>query len=75
MNCCCSFSNQEDRASYQIAAKEALRKLHLEKLEASSAASDEQRARVTAEQEAILVKEQLLQAQQEIEVCLNIKNL
>ncbi|CAH0564056.1 unnamed protein product [Brassicogethes aeneus] len=54
---------QEHNEAYQIAAKEALEKLHAERLEAVSMATEQERARITAEQEALLAKEQLAQAQ------------
>lgn len=59
---------QEEKVSYESAAKETLQKLHEERLEAIAAAADQQRARASAEQECILVKEQLIQAQEEIQV-------
>lgn len=65
---------QEERCSYETAAKEALKKLHDERLEAIAAAADEQRSRAAAEQECVLVKEQLSQAQTEIQV-LHISSL
>ncbi|KAJ3644842.1 hypothetical protein Zmor_022543 [Zophobas morio] len=58
---------QDDNAAYQVAAKEALEKLHAERLQALAIATEQERCRISAEQEALLVKEQLAQAQQELE--------
>lgn len=54
--------------SYQVAAKDALQKLHAEKLEALAIATEQERARVTAEQESQLTKELLAQAQLQLQV-------
>lgn len=43
-------------------------KLHGERLDALAVAAEQEKARTTAEQECILVKDQLLQAQEEIQV-------
>lgn len=51
-----------------MAAKEALEKLHTEKLEALAAAAEQERARTTAEQEAQLAREMLTQTQMELTV-------
>lgn len=51
-----------------MAAKEALQKLHSEKLEALAAVTEQERARATAEEEAHLAKELLAQAQNDLEV-------
>jgi pSer/pThr/pTyr-binding forkhead associated (FHA) protein len=59
---------QEDSATYQVAAKEALEKLHAERLQALSVATEQERCRISAEQEALLAREQLSQTQQELEV-------
>jgi pSer/pThr/pTyr-binding forkhead associated (FHA) protein len=58
---------QEDSATYQVAAKEALEKLHAERLQALSVATEQERCRISAEQEALLAREQLSQTQQELE--------
>ncbi|KAJ8968643.1 hypothetical protein NQ314_002203 [Rhamnusium bicolor] len=58
---------QEDNESYQVAAKEALEKLHAERLQAVALAMEQERARITAEEEALLAKEQFTQAQLELE--------
>ncbi|KAJ8935998.1 hypothetical protein NQ318_009678 [Aromia moschata] len=58
---------QEDNEAYQIAAKEALEKLHSERLQAVALAMEQERAKITAEQEALLAKEQFTQAQLELE--------
>ncbi|KAJ8975353.1 hypothetical protein NQ317_000281 [Molorchus minor] len=58
---------QDSNEGYQIAAKEELEKLHAERLQAVSLAMEQERARITAEQEAILAKEQCAQAQLELE--------
>lgn len=59
---------QEDKLAYQVAAKEALQKLHAEKLEALAATAEQERARVTAEEEAQLAREILTQTQMELTV-------
>lgn len=59
---------REDNESYQIAAKEALEKLHAERLQAVALAMGQERARIAAEQETFLAKEQFTQAQLELEV-------
>nr|XP_023024986.1 sarcolemmal membrane-associated protein isoform X1 [Leptinotarsa decemlineata] len=58
---------QESNESYQIAAKEALEKLHAERLQAMALAMEQERAKISAEQEAVLAKEQFYQAQVEVE--------
>ncbi|XP_015838366.2 sarcolemmal membrane-associated protein [Tribolium castaneum] len=58
---------QEENAAYQTAAKETLEKLHAERLQALAVATEQERCRISAEQEVILVKEQLSQTQQELE--------
>ena len=45
-----------------------MEKLHAERLQALAIATEQERCRISAEQEALLVKEQLAQAQQELEV-------
>lgn len=62
------FALQEDKLSYQVAAKEALQKLHSEKLEALAHAAEQERARATAEQEAQLARDMLAETQMEITV-------
>ncbi|XP_044252869.1 sarcolemmal membrane-associated protein [Tribolium madens] len=58
---------QEEKAAYETAAKETLEKLHAERLQALAMATEQERCRISAEQEVILVKEQLSQTQQELE--------
>nr|CAH7713015.1 unnamed protein product [Callosobruchus chinensis] len=58
---------QADNESYQVAAKEALEKLHAEKLEALALATEQERARETAEQEARIAKEEVVQIHLELE--------
>lgn len=62
---------EENKLTYQVAAKEALQKLHAEKLEALAVAAEHERARATAEQEAELAKEMLAQTQMELTVSFN----
>lgn len=59
---------QGESISYQIAAKEALEKLHAERLQALSMATEQERCRISAEQEVLITREQLLQTQHELEV-------
>lgn len=59
---------QDDNAAYQVAAKEALEKLHSERLQALATATEQVRSRISAEQEALLAKDQLAQTQLELEV-------
>ncbi|CAG9812525.1 unnamed protein product [Phaedon cochleariae] len=59
---------QDDNEAYQVAAKEALGKLHAERLQAVALAIEQERARLSAEQEAMLAKEQFEHAQIELEV-------
>lgn len=59
---------QEENEAYQLAAKDALEKLHAEKLEAVALAIERERARATAEEEAQIAKEQFAQIQLELEV-------
>ncbi|KAB0793905.1 hypothetical protein PPYR_13525 [Photinus pyralis] len=58
---------QEERTVYQIAAKDTLHKLHAERLEAVVTASEQERAKLTAEQEFKLAKDQLTHVQQELQ--------
>lgn len=58
---------QEENAAYQIAAKETMEKLHAERLQALAVATEQERCRISAEQESLLVKEQLTQTQHELE--------
>ncbi|KAK5640959.1 hypothetical protein RI129_009506 [Pyrocoelia pectoralis] len=58
---------QEERTVYQIAAKETLHKLHADRLEAVVSASEQERAKLTAEQEFKLAKDQLTHVQQELQ--------
>lgn len=51
-----------------MAAKESVQKLLVERLAAVATAAEHQRARATAEQEAILAREELEKAQKEIQV-------
>lgn len=60
--------SQEDRNTYQIAAKESVQKLLVERLEAVATAGEHQRARATAEQDAMLAREEVEKAQNEIQV-------
>lgn len=54
---------QEHSETYQTAAKEALEKVHAERLAAIAAANEQEQARITAEQEAMLAREQLRQTE------------
>ena len=65
------FNEQQDRITYQIAAKESLQKLINERVDALNAAAEHQRARTTAEQEVMLSREELEKAQKEIQVILS----
>ncbi|XP_018326274.1 sarcolemmal membrane-associated protein isoform X2 [Agrilus planipennis] len=58
---------QEEKTQYQLTAKETLCKLHAERLQAVALATEQERARISTEQEAILIKEQLAQVQQELQ--------
>ncbi|XP_057661099.1 sarcolemmal membrane-associated protein isoform X1 [Diorhabda carinulata] len=58
---------QEDNEAYQISAKAALEKLHADRLQALALAVEQERARISAEQEALIAKEQFAQAQVELE--------
>ncbi|KAF5269599.1 hypothetical protein FQR65_LT05938 [Abscondita terminalis] len=58
---------QEEQTVYQSAAKEALLKLHREMLDAISLATEQEQAKKTAEQEAVLAKDQLEKVQQELQ--------
>lgn len=58
---------QEERTVYQIAAKDTLHKLHAERLEAVVMASEQERAKLTAEQDFKLAKDQLTHVQQELQ--------
>uniref|UniRef100_A0A6P7GPS1 Sarcolemmal membrane-associated protein isoform X2 n=1 Tax=Diabrotica virgifera virgifera TaxID=50390 RepID=A0A6P7GPS1_DIAVI len=58
---------QEDHEAYQISAKEALDKLHAERLEAIALAEDQERLRISTKQEAFLAIKQFTQAQTELE--------
>uniref|UniRef100_V5G949 Sarcolemmal membrane-associated protein n=1 Tax=Anoplophora glabripennis TaxID=217634 RepID=V5G949_ANOGL len=58
---------REDNEAYQVAAKETLEKLHAERLQAVALAMEQERARIAAEQETFLAKEQFTQAQLELE--------
>ncbi|VEN64352.1 unnamed protein product [Callosobruchus maculatus] len=58
---------QVENESYQVAAKEALEKLHAEKLEALAKATELERAKATAEQEARIAKEEVVQVHLELE--------
>lgn len=62
------FHLQSEKIAYQEAAKEALQKLHNEKLEAVVLAAEQERARASAEVEAQMVKDLLNQAQHDVEV-------
>ncbi|XP_060522007.1 sarcolemmal membrane-associated protein [Cylas formicarius] len=52
---------------YQETAKATLEKVHTEKLEAVSLAVEQERARISAEQDALLAREQLGQAQLDLQ--------
>ncbi|XP_072396077.1 uncharacterized protein Slmap isoform X1 [Diabrotica undecimpunctata] len=58
---------QEDHEAYQISAKEALDKLHAERLQAIALAEDQERLRISTKQEAFLAIKQFTQAQTELE--------
>ncbi|XP_017770427.1 PREDICTED: sarcolemmal membrane-associated protein isoform X2 [Nicrophorus vespilloides] len=58
---------QEDRTQYQTAAKEVLRKLHADRLAAVARATEQERSRISAENESLLAKEQLEQVQTELQ--------
>ncbi|CAG9863539.1 unnamed protein product [Phyllotreta striolata] len=58
---------QAEKETYQVAAKEALDKLHAERLEAVTMAMEQERARISAEHDAMLAKEQWSQAQADLE--------
>ncbi|KAF5293593.1 hypothetical protein FQA39_LY03078 [Lamprigera yunnana] len=58
---------QEDQTVYQNAAKEALLKLHREMLDATAIATKQEQAKKTAEQEAVLAKDQLSVVQEELQ--------
>lgn len=62
------FVFQEDNEAYQIAAKEALDKLHAEKLQAVALAVEQERAKEAAEQDAQISKEHFEEAHLELEV-------
>lgn len=59
---------QKLNESYQVSAKETLEKLHAQRLEAMASATEQERARISAEQETLLVRQQLTQSQFELEV-------
>nr|CAI5857294.1 unnamed protein product [Callosobruchus analis] len=58
---------QAENESYQVAAKEALEKLHAEKLEALAKATELERAKESAEQDARIAKEEVVQIHLELE--------
>ncbi|XP_019876248.1 sarcolemmal membrane-associated protein [Aethina tumida] len=58
---------QKLNESYQVSAKETLEKLHAQRLEAMASATEQERARISAEQETLLVRQQLTQSQFELE--------
>ncbi|XP_066261927.1 sarcolemmal membrane-associated protein [Euwallacea similis] len=58
---------QEDNERYQEAAKEALEKVHAEKQQAVVTALEEGRAKISAQQDALLAREQLEQTQLELQ--------
>lgn len=62
---------QDEQMVYQTAAKEALLKLHKEMLDAIALATEQEQAKKTAEQEAVIAKDQLAQVQQELQELAN----
>lgn len=60
---------QDDNESYQVAAKEALEKLHAEKLQAVALAVEHETAREAAEQKAQIANNHCEQTQLEFVVC------
>ncbi|CAG9767057.1 unnamed protein product [Ceutorhynchus assimilis] len=58
---------RDNNEKYQEAAKQALEKVHAEKQEAVVSAMEQERAKISAEQDALLAREQLELAQLEIQ--------
>lgn len=65
---------QENNEKYQEATKEALEKVHVEKQQAVVLALEQERAKISAEQDALLARDQLNGAQLEIQVCIKENN-
>lgn len=63
---------QEDKNSYQNSAKESLRKLHQERLEAIAKLTTLQQTQATSEQEVAVCKEQLNKVQEDLQVHIHI---